>query len=415
MFLPIGGRPRPHNWLRRIAGLTSGIQLAQAPFLFPQCDSTPGNTIVMGPYAFPPSPVAAYNSIAIGASALGTPQQSGSIFNTAIGFEALAHNTSGSYNTGLGPQALYSCTTGTNNYGIGYEASYSLTTGLYNIAIGFQALYYNNSNYNMALGYQAMLENISGTQNAAIGFQAGYNNLGTGNTFIGYQSGLGAAGMNGAQNVCIGLQTGVALTSGGNNTFLGYSAGATTTSGSNNIVIGYNQNAPAATSSNTLNIGGAITGTGLGGTVAITINGSLIVTTHPASFQAQPSSTANMTVTTPTTVALGTVNFNNGSNFSSNTWTPPAGIVSLHASVVSIDPAGVENAVTIGIYNGVTLLASATLRPTATAQTQAGTISCVDSASGSSAYTFKASYTAISGAGVPVIQTSSIFSGTLII
>ncbi|HKI87264.1 MAG TPA: tail fiber domain-containing protein, partial [Thermoanaerobaculia bacterium] len=62
-------------------------------------------------------------------------------FNTASGFEALYHNTTGFDNTASGWEALYRNTTGAFNTVSGYEALYFNTTGSGNIAIGTFAGY----------------------------------------------------------------------------------------------------------------------------------------------------------------------------------------------------------------------------------------------------------------------------------
>jgi uncharacterized coiled-coil protein SlyX len=59
--------------------------------------------------------------------------------DTAIGFQALYHDTSGSYNTAEGSRAGFSTTTGNFNTAIGWQALYNNATGSSNIAIGASA------------------------------------------------------------------------------------------------------------------------------------------------------------------------------------------------------------------------------------------------------------------------------------
>src|SRR5439155_27046268 len=54
----------------------------------------------------------------------------------------------------------------------GTNALFSLTTGLANTAIGYQALYHNTTGTNTATGYQALFTNTTGSGNTAAGYQA---------------------------------------------------------------------------------------------------------------------------------------------------------------------------------------------------------------------------------------------------
>jgi len=76
--------------------------------------------------------------------------------NTAIGYQTLLNNTSGSYNTANSYQALSSNTTGSYNTANGNQALTSNTTGNFNTAIGFSA-FSTGSGYSnaTALGYNA--------------------------------------------------------------------------------------------------------------------------------------------------------------------------------------------------------------------------------------------------------------------
>ena len=108
--------------------------------------------------------------------------------NSALGYQALNDNSTGSYNTATGYQALYSNTEGDYNTAIGYRTLYLDTTGSYNTASGYQALSANRSGYgNTSTGYRALYTNSIGYYNTATGYRAlNSNTTGKYNTAIGY-------------------------------------------------------------------------------------------------------------------------------------------------------------------------------------------------------------------------------------
>ena len=134
-------------------------------------------------------------------------------FNTGLGEEALASNTSGAYNTASGFDALASNTTGGSNTASGYGAL-SSNNGSFNTASGFQALANNTTgSYNTADGYVALGENITGGNNVAVGTFALYvNSGGSNNTAIG-PSAL-ESNQTGINNIAIGSQAGISASSG---------------------------------------------------------------------------------------------------------------------------------------------------------------------------------------------------------
>ena len=124
--------------------------------------------------------------------------------NTANGYQALFHNTTGSGNTGSGYQALFSNQTGANNAAFGYNAlSSGGTNNFYNTAVGWEALSHNTvMGYNTAVGAGALAANDAGFQNTAIGINTLVSNTaGNNNTAIGYNAGTAITG---SGNVCIG-------------------------------------------------------------------------------------------------------------------------------------------------------------------------------------------------------------------
>ena len=73
--------------------------------------------------------------------------------NTAVGYQVLESNTTGTNNVATGYRALFSNTTGTNNTANGVNALQSNTTGSSNVANGYQALYSNTTgNFNSHYG-----------------------------------------------------------------------------------------------------------------------------------------------------------------------------------------------------------------------------------------------------------------------
>ena len=145
--------------------------------------------------------------------------------NTAVGTDALKHNTTGSQNSANGYKALNNNTTGGNNNANGYTALASNTIGSYNTATGSFALASNTTgNRNTATGVFA-LGNSNGSQNTASGFYALMYNTGSRNTASGYK----ALENNtyGTRNIGIGNGAGDAITTGSNNTVIGDLAGTT--------------------------------------------------------------------------------------------------------------------------------------------------------------------------------------------
>ena len=211
-------------------------------------------------------------------------------WNTALGFEALYHDTSGSINTATGVRALFSNTGGTYNAAYGYASLYDNTTGSfntaygsvalanntegvrntatgyaalnrnivgnYNTAYGYAALYRNDQSYNTAIGYASLYNNTAGIGNTAIGHAALYNH-----DFFGYNTAIGYAalynGASGEENTAIGYR---ALYHGGGsyigeNTAIGSRALYNNTSGDNNIAVGHEAGSNVTTANNVIAIG----------------------------------------------------------------------------------------------------------------------------------------------------------------
>jgi len=135
--------------------------------------------------------------------------------NTATGVVALSSNTTGYDNTAIGTQALNNNVAGVNNTATGFAALGNNTTGGNNTANGFWALRFNETGFqNTATGLQALQGNTTGFRNTADGSFALYNNTGSNNVGLGFNAGLNLT--TGGGNVCIG--SGVLGVAGESNT-----------------------------------------------------------------------------------------------------------------------------------------------------------------------------------------------------
>ena len=108
--------------------------------------------------------------------------------NTAVGYNSLQANTTGTSNTAIGLSSLVINTTGQGNTATGQYSLHENTTGQYNTAIGFTSCEKNTTgSNNTALGYQALFYNEIGGNNTAIGSSSGFDLSGNSacNTFLG--------------------------------------------------------------------------------------------------------------------------------------------------------------------------------------------------------------------------------------
>ncbi|HBT93686.1 MAG TPA: hypothetical protein DEB23_05420 [Chitinophagaceae bacterium] len=135
-----------------------------------------------------------------------------------------------SNNSALGYRALFHITTGNYNTAVGYEAAHNTTTGQYNTALGQSSLFTNTTgSQNTALGLNALLNNTTGGSNVVVGLDAmQHNTTGSSNTALGYNAGSHITG--GA----------TPNTTASNGIFIGRDSKAKVDGGANEIVIGYN-------------------------------------------------------------------------------------------------------------------------------------------------------------------------------
>jgi hypothetical protein len=133
---------------------------------------------------------------ALGLSIAPTTDASG---NVGLGLSANAAVLAGggTGNISIGIRANRNVTTGTDNIAIGSETLRTLVSGTFNIAIGNSALFNlgSTANNNIAIGQQAGLNMTSGAGNVLIGQQAGTNmvsNAGVNETASSVMIGFGA-------------------------------------------------------------------------------------------------------------------------------------------------------------------------------------------------------------------------------
>src|SRR5206468_2709112 len=186
----------------------------------------------------PPVPDGGYpgGNTAEGINALHDVNTAVGINNTAVGANALTHDTTGFYNVAIGEAALASNTTGNFNMALGTEALTNNNAN-FNLAIGFRVGFMNTTgNHLTGIGAAALRNNTTGSQNTAIGADALRDNTAGGaNTAIG----AGALLANTAdQNTATGAGALLSNTTGFGNTAVGYQALFSKTSGSGNTAVG---------------------------------------------------------------------------------------------------------------------------------------------------------------------------------
>jgi hypothetical protein len=149
--------------------------------------------------------------------------------NTAVGAQALLNNN-GSFNTAVGENALVSNVAGDQNMALGQGALGGNVEGNDNVAIGFQALNRNGGEFadvNVAIGSQALKRNFDGSGNVAVGFQALFNNdHGSNNIALGPLALRNVSSFSGSFNIGIGDDAGHNVSSAHNVICIGDVGGA---------------------------------------------------------------------------------------------------------------------------------------------------------------------------------------------
>jgi hypothetical protein len=189
--------------------------------------------------------------------------------NAAIGYNALKNVTTGQSNNAFGSGALQTISTASSNTAFGNGALRDLQSGSQNLAVGLGAMLLSQTtSNNVAIGTFALgnavtvaSENIAIGNNCAINLTTGQFNLAIGNNVMqqavsgNYNNALGNSSMtsltSGSQNSGYGNSSLNSLTSGSNNTAIGRSL-QNTTSGSNNIGIGWTSGLYNTTENNQL-------------------------------------------------------------------------------------------------------------------------------------------------------------------
>jgi hypothetical protein len=140
--------------------------------------------------------------------------------NMAMGFSALADNTSGIANTAVGEHALSRNISGRENTATGFIALTANTTGHENTAYGSRALQANAGGcQNTAVGAYALNQNSTGCFNTGIGFNANVATVNLRNaTAIGYFTIVDASNkirLGNAQVTVVEAQVGLTVVSDG--------------------------------------------------------------------------------------------------------------------------------------------------------------------------------------------------------
>ena len=231
---------------------------------------------------------------------------SNNIQNTAVGYTALASNTTGVGNTAIGFQGQMSGTSGFANTSLGFAALIDNTTSSGNTAIGYQALQKNRGDNNIAIGTNTMYLALNSTRNIVVGSNALETsaNGAADNIIMGVNSMRVATSA--SENVAVGNQAGSMFTSETRNTLIGantdIAAGIT-----NSSALGYGATVNA---SNKIQLGNAnVTSVVTSGTISATgFNGPLMGNAATATLAGNISATTNTSLTSLSSLAtVGTI------------------------------------------------------------------------------------------------------------
>ena len=234
--------------------------------------TTGGDNVAVGAYALDTNTTAGQN-VAIGKHAMGLNVDGTA---TAVGYNCLGSQTTGTNNVAMGNGAGSAVTSGSTNTIIGQSAGDAITTGSNHVAVGHHALSSVTTAGSLTgIGTYAGQDNTSGSDNTYLGYVAGQNvTTGANNTAIGSNALMGDATNNntGNHNVAVGYQAlkatttaqfnigigkdaGLAVTTGSGNTLIGYHAADVLTTGGANVALGRNALGASETSSDNTGIG----------------------------------------------------------------------------------------------------------------------------------------------------------------
>lgn len=177
-----------------------------------------------------------YGETAIGAGAL--RNDTGSVYNTAIGYLSMHNHLRGNFNTAVGTNTLRYDSVGISNTAVGMNALMFHKSGDNNTALGVNALYLDStSNDNVALGTQAMFNHKSGNNNTAVGVNALYSD-GTSHANVAVGSHAMFSHQKNNYNTAVGYETMWHDKTGLANTAMGYRTLRYTKNGAENTAIG---------------------------------------------------------------------------------------------------------------------------------------------------------------------------------
>jgi len=224
---------------------TGSANIAIGGFALSEGATSAANNIAIG-YAALLKNTTGTQNIAIGRDAVRTNTTASN--NVGIGYRSLYSATSGGANTGVGTNTGYRLTTGTNNTAIGYQALFgsASVTSQANTAVGYNSMVSNTSgSYNSGIGLGSLYSLTSGQQNTAVGTESLYAITNTSNNTAVGQLALRYA-TQGSNNTAIGILAGAYKTEtntnltaiGSNNVYIGSEARASGDSINDEIVIG---------------------------------------------------------------------------------------------------------------------------------------------------------------------------------
>ena len=162
----------------------------------------------------------------------GAALTSGSGYNNAFGYEALRSCQSGAYNLGIAANSLYNVVTGSRNIGlgltsmsggdhndcigIGQEAGAGVGAMLKVVAIGSYAYRYGTGNEQVMIGYNSGVTVTSGYRLTLLGSEADVSSAAINNaTAIGYKAIVGASNclvLGGTDGASTGVNVGINIT-----------------------------------------------------------------------------------------------------------------------------------------------------------------------------------------------------------